>query len=107
MNQVTLEVYADCRTVRVGQPVHLRFIASGNLTTPLIHRYLVGGTATVMEPACAVPDPDLPPRPGVGVQDHEQVYRAPGQDRVVVTASTFCSRFSGQDSAEILIDVRP
>lgn len=106
-NEVDLEIYADCTSVRVGQPVRLRIIASGSRHEPGISGVRIEGMATSSGPACPERDPDEEPSPGVLVQDVEHVYSKPGQDRVVVNAATFCSRFSGFDRAELVLDVRP
>jgi hypothetical protein len=107
VNQVTVQVHADCRAVRVGQPVHLRFTASGSLRQPGISGLQVDGETTEEGPSCAVPQADEQPLPGVEVRDVEHVYRAAGHDVVVVRATTFCSRFSGSGQAELTIEVMP
>lgn len=87
--------------------MHLRFTASGDLHQPSISSYQIEGMVTAGQPGCPQSDPDEPAKPGVTVQDIEHVYKVAGLDRIVVTAESFCSRFSGSDTAEITIDVRP
>lgn len=106
-NQVDLNIYADCTSVRVGQPVRLRIIASGSHHEPSISGFRIEGTTTASGPGCVPEDPNEQPNPGVTVQDVEHTYKKAGEDRVVVNAATFCSRFSGFDRAELVLDVRP
>ncbi len=104
---MTVDIAADCGSVRVGQRLHLRFMASGSLKVPTISSFELDGETTRAGPACAAPDPHEQPRPGVVVQDVEHVYRAAGRDRITVSAATFCSRFPGTGEATITIEVRP
>lgn len=100
-------ISADCTSVRVGQPVRLRIIASGSHHEPSISGVQIEGTTSSSSPACVPEDPDEQPSPGVTMQDIEHTYKAAGKDLVVVNAATFCSRFSGFDRAELVLDVRP
>ena len=106
-NDIDLEIYADCKTVHVGQPVRLRVIASGSHRGPAISGFRIEGMTSSSQPACMPEEPDEQPSPAVTVQDIEYTYKKPGEDLVVVNADTFCSRFSGADRAELLLDVRP
>lgn len=106
-NQVDLNIYADCTSVRVGQRVRLRIIASGSHHEPSISGFRIEGTTTASGPVCLPEDPNEQPSPAVTMQDVEHTYKKAGEDRVVVNAATFCSRFSGFDRAELVLDVRP
>lgn len=106
-NVVHLDVFSDCRTVRLGQPVHLRFIATGDAQQPSVSNVHIEGTTMASGPSCAVQDPAEKPEPDVTVQDLEHVYKTLGPDRITVKAETFCSRYSGGDHAELTIEVRP
>lgn len=106
-NQVDLNIYADCKSVRVGQPVRLRIIASGSQHEPSVSGIRIEGMNSASVPGCAQNDPNEQPSPAVLVQDMEHTYKKPGQDRIVVNAGTFCSRFSGFDRAELVLNVRP
>lgn len=106
-NEIDLEIYADCKAVRVGQPVRLRVIASGSHHEPAISGFRIEGMTSSSQPACMPEEPNEQPSPAVTVQDIEYAYKKPGEDLVVVNADTFCSRFSGIARAELLLDVRP
>ncbi len=105
---VTVDLDANCTTIRVGQELLVRATAQGDSATPALDSQLIGGLGSATIVDCVKGDPvPVPVEPGTTTTVLRHVYSEPGTDRVVVRAGLSCGYYRGAAMAELAIRILP
>jgi len=107
-NRIVLRLLPNCTTVRTGQEVTIRVLATGDAAKPTRHLLTQNGLTSQIAASCIPTGPTEPqPQPGSHDETLRYTYSQATTDVVTVGVTALCSPFRGQATDSVTITVLP